>query len=68
MDREAAARWLVLDDQANEVFIMWHRIKHRQIAATFWTWYLRLIRERSDLGLASDEAWKLLKSKEVINA
>ena len=48
-----------LRDKADEVFIMWFRLKDKQLAQTFWTWYLRLIHEGSSIGMDVDEVWKL---------
>ena len=59
MDLERAARWMQLRDKADEVFIMWFRLKDKQLAQTFWTWYLRLIHEGSSIGMDVDEVWKL---------
>ncbi len=59
-------KWLQLSEKADAVLSIWQRLADRKLAVTFWTWYLRLIRERSALGLECDEAWKQLK--EAINA
>jgi len=67
MDLEVLEKWSRLSDQIADVLIMWHGMKNKQLAETFYLWHLRLVRERSALGLNTDEAWKLLKS-EVINA
>lgn len=65
MDLEAAERWLQLSNQADEIFIMWFKLVDKQIAETFWIWYLRLIKERSAVGLDAETVWRLM---EVINA
>jgi hypothetical protein len=59
MDLEAAERWLQLSNQADEIFIMWFKLVDKQIAETFWIWYLRLIRERSAVGLDAETVWRL---------
>ena len=56
---EAAGRWLQLSDQADDVFIMWFRLADKKLAQTFWIWYLRLIRERSEIGLDAETVWRL---------
>jgi hypothetical protein len=58
-DPEPVQRWLQLSDQADDVFMVWHRLKNKQLAETFWTWYMRLIRERSAIGLDVDLVWKI---------
>ena len=67
-DLDVVERWLQLSNQADDVLCIWQRLKHRQLAETcpgaeqtgaFWIWYLRLIRERSSLGLEVDTAWKI---------
>lgn len=63
---DVVEKWLQLSEKADAVLSIWQRLADRKLAETFWIWYLRLIRERSALGLECDEAWKQLK--EVINA
>ena len=55
-------KWNELSDKAFEVLLMFEKSRNRQLAPTFYNWYLRLVRERRELGLGSDEAWKQLRS------
>ena len=58
---ERLDKWNELSDKAFEVLMMFEKIKDRQLAETFYKWYLRLVRERRELGLISDEAWNNLR-------
>jgi hypothetical protein len=64
MDQEVLEKldkWNEISERAFEVLLMFEKVKHRQLAETFYKWYLRLVRERRELGLESDEAWKNLR-------
>ena len=58
---EQTGEWLQLSEKADAVLDIWQRLADRKLAVTFWIWYLRLIRERSALGLECDEAWKQMR-------
>jgi len=61
MDLDKIVKWDELSNKAIDVLLMFGKMKNHQLAETFYKWYLRLIRERAEIGLDTDEAWKKLR-------
>ena len=61
MGLDKLQKWDDLSGKALDILLMFDKIKNRQLAETFYKWYLRIIRERKKLGLDTDEGWKKLR-------